>query len=193
METTQLIKKIRSGKSGRDQVIKQIYFDEAIQQGVKGMLRSQGADTKQLDALYNATIMEFVVTVVRKKDFEISGSLKSYLSGIAKYVWYKEVKKANKHRSDDIDEVRNLSDGSNPSDLLIDLEQKGLIHQLLSNLGKNCKEVLLLWANGYSMQEIAESMDYQSEGMARKKKYKCMKSMTQYVSEHPNIKNLLIR
>ena len=47
------------------------------------------------------------------------------------------------------------------------------------------------WANGYSMKEIAVLMDYKSDMMAKKKKYKCFKELLNYIEKHPEIKNVL--
>ena len=57
--------------------------------------------------------------------------------------------------------------------------------------GKNCKEVLMLWAYGYKMKEIANIMNYKSDNMAKKKKYKCFKELLEFLEQNPEAKSAL--
>lgn len=54
-------------------------------------------------------------------------------------------------------------------DQILSEEKRTLLLNVLSHIGKNCKEVLMYWANGYAMDEIAQKLNYKSEGMVRKK------------------------
>jgi DNA-binding NarL/FixJ family response regulator len=49
----------------------------------------------------------------------------------------------------------------------------------------------MAWANGLSMKEIAQKMNYQSEGMARKKKSQCMKQLIEFIQSNPALKSAL--
>ena len=70
-------------------------------------------------------------------------------------------------------------------------DEMTLLHSLLETLGKNCKEVLLLWGNGYKMRDIADIIGYKSEEMAKKKKYQCFKTLLIYLEQNPEIKKSL--
>ena len=48
---------------------------------------------------------------------------------------------------------------------------------LLGQLGQRCKDVMLLWSRGYSMKEIRDELEFSSEAMARKTKFKCKKKL----------------
>ena len=80
-----------------------------------------------------------------------------------------------------------MASGVTPEDLVIDFSQKKLIENLLSYLGRNCKEVLMYWANGYKMKEIAKLVGYKSEGMAKKKKHLCMDKLQKHIANNPSI------
>jgi len=90
-----------------------------------------------------------------------------------------------------IDDQYDLADDYTPETLLIDHSKKEIITTLLERLGRNCKEVLLHWANGYKMAEIADIMKYKSEGMVRKKKYQCFKELLSIIETNPQIKTIL--
>ena len=100
-------------------------------------------------------------------------------------------KKEIRLRTEDIDDQYDISSDTTPESLLFDQTKIEQLNDLLGKLGKNCKEVLMYWANGYSMKEIAEMMGYKSDNMAKKKKYKCFKELLDYLEQHPEIKNTL--
>ncbi|MDX1478057.1 MAG: sigma-70 family RNA polymerase sigma factor [Saprospiraceae bacterium] len=72
-------------------------------------------------------------------------------------------------------------DAASPEFLMISDQRRQLLESLLSRLGERCKDVLILWANGYSMREIADKLGLSSEAMARKTKYKCKSQLLEMV------------
>lgn len=186
-----LVSKIRSGKTGRDEVLVSLYHDEELRNKINQIARKFSDQKIDLDLIFNTTLMQFVKTVVNNKDFAIQSSLYSYMSGIAKYTILNELKKSNQLRTEDIDDQYNIQDDHTPESLIINQSKVDQLNELLKKLGRNCKEVLMHWANGYSMKEIAAMMNYKSDMMAKKKKYKCFKELLQYLEKHPEIKNVL--
>ena len=182
---------IRSGKTGRDKVIKQLYNDQSLRSGIQAMLFKKGGTADDFDMVFNRALMQFIKTVVKKDNVNITTTINNYIAGIAKYVWYAELTKRKKHQAEPIENYFNIATGTTPENLVIDFSQKELIHELLQNLGKNCKEVLLYWANGYKMLEIAKLLNYKSEGMAKKKKHICFKELLAYLADKPHIKKIL--
>ena len=61
----------------------------------------------------------------------------------------------------------------------------------MNHLKSNCKQVLMYWAGGYNMSEIAQLVGYKSEGMARKKKCECYKELIVWLEAHPEYLNEL--
>ena len=186
-----ILSEIRSGKNGRDKVIKQLYFDAKLKNKISSMLLKKGANTDDVETVFNTSLMQFMKTVIKNKDLEVSTSIDNYIMGIARYVWYKELRQQIKNRSDEIEDQYDLSTDVTPESLVIDHSQKDLITELLSYLGKNCREVLMYWVNGYKMAEIADLVGYNSSNMARKKKYKCLKELLTFLDKNPHIKSIL--
>lgn len=155
------------------------------------MLLKKGANKDDVETVFNTSLMQFMKTVIKNKDLEVSTSVDSYIMGIARYVWYKELRQQIKNRSDEIEDQYDLSTDVTPESLVIDHSQKDLIAELLSYLGKNCREILMYWANGYKMAEIADLVGYNSSNMARKKKYKCLKELLTVLDKNPHIKSIL--
>ena len=186
-----LISKIRSGKAGRDEVIGLLYYDEVLRQKIKMVIHRYGGQSNDFDEVFNTTLMQFVKTLMQNKEMVITSNLHSYMCGIAKYVWMNKSKKENKKRVENIDDQYDIKSDTTPVSLLLDQSKVEQLNGLLQKLGRNCKEVLMYWANGYSMKEIATMMNYKSDNMAKKKKYKCFKELLNYLEENPDIKNAL--
>ncbi len=191
VDIAELLRQVRSGKAGRDAVIARLYRDDKLRNAIRVALKKYGASHQDFDHIFNTTLMQFMKTIMKNPDMTITSSLNTYLCGVAKYTWFHETKKRGRHIAEDIDELPDISDSTTPEKLLLDQGKKGLLHGLLAVLGKNCKEVLLHWANGFSMNEIAAIMNYKSDMMARKKKYQCFKELMAYLKDNPEIKNAL--
>lgn len=191
MDSSEAIRLIRSGKKGRDQVITELYQNAQLYDGVKKYVRSNGGSEEDFRDVYNQVLMQFVKTVLRRDDLQIKSNLTTYLIGVARYTWYGVIRDRKKHQHEVIDTQLNIASGASPVELVIDMNQRDLIASLLVRMGKNCKEILLLWANGVAMKEIAQQLNYKSEMMARKKKYKCFKALTDYIEANPHIKEIL--
>lgn len=182
---------VRAGKSERDQAVKLLYFDKMIVSDISRIVHSGGGDRDDVKIVHSEALMQFVKTAVGNAELAIAGSLRGYIVGIAKFVWYKKVTKKTKHRVQDIDEQHNITDGIAVDDLVIKMENSHLLQDLLTKMGETCKEVLMHWAHGFKMAEIAKMVGYSGEAMAKKKKYQCMKKLLAYIADHPQIKEAL--
>ena len=189
--TDVIMSKIRSGKAGRDEAIGILYYDEVLRHKVNFVIKKYGGQSSDFEEVFNTSLMQFVKTVIKNKDMVITSTLHSYLCGIAKFVWMNKSKKENKIHTENIDDQYDIQADTTPESLLLDQSKIENLNELLEKLGKNCKEVLMHWANGYSMKEIADMMGYKSDNMAKKKKYMCFKELLDYLEQHPEIKKTL--
>ncbi len=186
-----ILSRLRAGKTERDLVIKQLYFDDELKGKIRSMVLKSGGCDNDFEIVFNTTLVQFIKTVVKNKNLTIKTSINNYILGIAKFSWYREFKNINKNKTEPIDNIYNLSTSITPESLVIDFSKKELIKKLLANLRRNCKEVLMYWANGYAMKEIADLLGYKSSNMAKKKKHLCFKELLAYLDDNPNIKSLL--
>lgn len=191
MQYEELFSAIRSKQSSRELVIRKIYADTGLQNGIKKILLYGKASEEEFNEIFNYTLVQFLKRVMENKDFKIEKNLNSYLFGIAKNLWLHKLKE-RKHEHLSLLEDYELYDDATPIDLLIiHEEKKDILHNLLTKLGVKCKEVLLYWAEGYRMREIAKVLDYSSEGVVRRKKFTCLKELSAYLSLNPKIKEIL--
>lgn len=188
----ELLENIRHSKSSRDRAIHQLYYDETLRAHFKKMMGSIHYDVNEFEPIYNHALMQFVNTVLKRKDFTLEQAYYSYITVIGRNAYVRKLKRRNVLVEPD-QYVNVWTTEEEPEKLLIDLEQKSILQDLLGKLGEKCREVLLLWGNGFSMKEIAERLDYKSDGMARKKKYKCLRAFNVMIQDNPSYKKLLLR
>lgn len=185
--------KVNDSEESRLELIKFIFHNKNLKDTIKINLQNRGGQLDVINSVYNDMIVQFVKTAFGYKNIdEVYGKLEPYLVGIAKHLWSAELNK-NKLTIVSIEyEHKEFSLQPSPEQLFLTSERKEILATLLENLRSNCKAVLMHWANGFSMQEIAEKLNYQSEGMARKKKSQCMSELNDYLMSNPHIKNTLL-
>jgi len=188
--TSIILSRIRSGKESRDAVIKELFLDSDLKSKISFITRRYSSPDQTMDHVFNETLMKFVKTVIKNPDLTIANDVHSYLCGIARYTCLNLIGKT-KSRTKDLDAQFDIATDVTPETLILKQDKHDVLQGLLSKLGRNCQEVLMHWANGYSMKEIATMMNYKSDMMAKKKKYKCFKELLNYLEEHPEIKNIL--
>ena len=102
-----------------------------------------------------------------------AGSLLHFWIGIARGLLRNKLKRDARTSLIEDDHEYDRVDFETPESQLLDDERKAILEGVLSQLGPRCKKVLMMWAGGYTMEEIAQALDLSSEAMARKTKYKC--------------------
>jgi RNA polymerase sigma factor (sigma-70 family) len=55
--------------------------------------------------------------------------------------------------------------------------EKEYLDNLMDKLGSRCREILMDWNDGYSMDEIAERNDLLNANVARSKRYTCLQQL----------------
>lgn len=66
-----------------------------------------------------------------------------------------------------------------------------MLHNVLDQLGVKCREVLMYWAAGYKMAEIAKMLDYKTDVVVRRKKMNCMQELLKFMDANAHIKSQL--
>lgn len=158
---------------------------------VMGYTMKKGASKEEAeDVLYDA--MSSLVLNVKANKFNGDSSLATYLVAIGKRKWYKTI--ASKHQTEPID----IADVKIPDGHHFYEDQEGsafgsqsLLSQLLSVLRPGCKDVLTLWCQRISMDEIAKFMGFKNGQIAMNKKSKCFRQLLLLVDNSPKLKTAL--
>lgn len=180
-----MIELIRSGKSGKEAVARALYLDDGLRHGVNKTISNLGAQTDEFHDIFNYTIVQFMKTVLKKTDFQISSNVNSYLFGVARNLYLQKIRSKKLVTVEMSEELVFIDDSPDVDLIIIDEEKREALHEILAQLGVKCKEVLIAWASGYKMKEIAEQLNYRSDVVVRRRKFNCMKSLAKYFHDRP--------
>lgn len=193
MRDEDVIEALRGDVKTRSVAIRYLCKHKDLTQSISGYVLKNGGGHDEVKMILTDVIMAFAKKVFFKKEFKLEIGLVEYIYGMARYKWLDELKRKGKAIVTEEFETKHEQINAIPfDDLLIKGERSELIKQVLSKMGKNCKEVLMYWAGSSSMKEIAELLGYQSEGMVRKKKSNCLKELRTYFEQQPLLKSQLI-
>ncbi len=120
--------------------------------------------------------------------FRLTSAIETFIYAIAKRKWLYNLKLNNKNVP--LLEVFGDAEGNNIEELLIKDEKIKLYLRYFDKLSEGCKAILKLFFNRYSMVEIAEELDFASEGYARKRKHACQNKLIQSIKEDNEFKEL---
>ncbi len=183
---------IRDSEESRTSLIKEIFENIKLRKLIINYVIDHSGDVNDGKMIFDEMIVQLVKTMFKKTAIEQDGPLEPYLFSIAKYQWSAELKRRSRITLTGTDHIPiERAYQSSHEEIFFTEERRHVLSNILINLRTNCRDVLMHWANGYSMAEIAEKLNYQSEGMARKKKSQCFKELLDYLAAHPNIKNQL--
>lgn len=190
MNLADCFQRIQKSSTERNELLVSIHNNLQLRNTIKSYLKSKGATDIELDHLYNETLVALIKTGFATKNIlNLTGDLEPYLMGIARNLWYQECKKRKREISlPEVISHQTADDQPVAEEIFLTKERYALLHDVLEKLRSNCRAVLMHWANGFSMTEIAEKLGYQSEGMARKKKSQCLAELNDFLFQNPHIK-----
>lgn len=119
--------------------------------------------------------------------FEGRSSLKTYLYQIYHNKCVDQVRK-NTTKKSEVHQAVGISDmlfamSDTAKTIIQKLTERADIDDLkrrLSQLGENCRQMLLLSADGYSDKEIALAMNFKTAGVAKTSRLRCMEKLRRF-------------
>jgi RNA polymerase sigma factor (sigma-70 family) len=171
-----------------EKVIESIYqeFKPKFQNWLKG--RYKITAKADLSEIYQRSFTILYFNIKKGKVDHITSSIETYLFGIGKMVikeWWREKSKMKQIEEDTtqnleaIDLFYGAFSGNEGNGTL---NEK--LHLALKNLGEPCKSIItLFYWDRNSMEAIASKMGYKNELGAKKKKYLCLKKLTELMQK----------
>lgn len=187
-----IICRIRDSGMERKLIIEALAKDKKLKaKTFSYILQNQGSREDAL-SIFHDSIIFFVKKAFTQTDFELSSHVHAYLLGIAKNMWRNQLRKKNRVATYELRENQDeIEGGENQEELWLTKDRYEVLKEVLSLLGRKCKEVLMYWASGYKMEVIADLLDYKTSAVARKKKSVCFKELTEIIKDRPDIKRML--
>lgn len=142
-------------------------------------------------SIYSDTIISVIDNILSNK-FEGRSSLKTYTYQIffnkcVDVVRKRTTNKNKVHNTSVIDDfLMVLPDRTkNVIEQIIEKNQRSALRNKLEEIGEKCKQLLLLFEDGYSDKEIAEVMDYNSPEVVKTSRLRCLLKLKEKI----NIRN----
>ncbi len=178
----QLIAHLQQGGSARARAERELYgrYTYLIRLGE----RQYRLDAEISASVYSDTIISLIRNIVSHR-FQSRSSLKSYVHQIFMNKCVDEVRKKTTKKSAvnqyarEIDDLVNvLPDAArNAVQQMIDDNDQKILYGLVGELGEKCRQLLLLFEDGYEDKEIAARMNYNSADVVKTSRLRCMEKL----------------
>ncbi|MBC7776448.1 MAG: sigma-70 family RNA polymerase sigma factor [Phycisphaerae bacterium] len=177
-----LIREIRAGGRQRNTAWEYIY--KAWRGYYLSPVLRAGGIPEQVDEVLGGVIVD-VEKQVLKEDFELrEASLRTYFTEAIVRAWARAREIAQRRQTAELDpQTYPTGQGGNVEEDFIRQEQIERLDVLLARLGEKCRKVLMRFARGYSMREIAEELGFQNEQSAKNEKGKCHRKLLELTDE----------
>ncbi|TVZ56287.1 RNA polymerase sigma factor (sigma-70 family) [Lutibacter sp. Hel_I_33_5] len=132
-----------------------------------------------LDVYQDAIIVLQEQALEGKMD-NLTCTVKTYLFSIGKYMLYDKNRKNNKSVTSDFLEKEDYNYKEIAADFTDDTSNENIkkLQIAFGKIGKKCKEVLsLFYYRGYSIDEIATSLNYENKNVVKSQKSRCLKQL----------------
>lgn len=169
-------------KKADKKALKMVYIENRIP--FINFARKFNVSDEDILDIYQDVIIAFQEKILKGELENLSCAIKTYLFGIGKYMLYEKIRKNNKTIADfplekedyNYREIATDFLGEKPNTLQV------LMQKAFASLGKKCKEVLtLFYYRGYTIDEIAEKLDYQNKNVVKSQKSRCIKQLKEKV------------
>ncbi len=185
----EILEGINGSARERNEMLSYIYRSDNFVKPVFAFILKNGGQREDAEEILQDGLVN-LVKAVRKGKFETGKSIRNYLFGICRFLWFRRYQQLKKRPTATDDFSQTEAQEESPEIFLVEVEKRTAIEALLVRVGSTCKQVLQLWAASYSMKEIAEKLGYSSDGVARKKKHQCLKKLVQLIEQTPEMKGL---
>jgi DNA-directed RNA polymerase specialized sigma24 family protein len=175
---------IEGNKKQNEKVIAEIYnrFFPSIRQFI---YKNNGSIDDARDIFNDAIVV--ILLKVREDVLELNCSLKTYIYAICRNLWLKKIKaeKIDLIPYDEIEDTMYSADVVEEE--LYNVSRAHLLFQKhLVRMNTTCQDLIGAFLEGKSFKEITEEMDFENEGYARKRKYRCVKLLIKRIKSDPD-------
>ena len=153
----------------------------------KFITQNKGQEADAEDIFQKAIIQ--ISVRYRKEKFEIKSSFEAYLFTACKNLWRRELNKS-KRRVTSLQQIEQVDEEHDMALSILEQKRWEIFNDNLMTISGNCREVLKMFFNKISYQEIVKKLNYSSETVARQRVFKCKKKLSQLVQNDPRFKSL---
>jgi RNA polymerase sigma factor (sigma-70 family) len=166
-----------------DKIINWLY-DNYLQSVKKYVLNNSGSSEDVSDVFQDTIIILYKQII--EKNLDLTTDLKGYFYGVARNVWHSHLRK--KQKSTEL--LFDISDEDDAEDNHYPLLE-AIVSRTFPQLKPDQQEILNLFSEGFSYEDIAEKMGLKNETYARRKKYLSKEALIELVKQDPEYQEYL--
>lgn len=177
---------LKSGGTQRRLAEKRLY-EHFVYLVRHGMRKCRLGEDEAISA-YSDTILSVIENVVNNR-FEGRSTLKSYtyqifMNKCVDAVRKKTTNKSTVYNTEMIDSLTSVlpDRARNIVQQLIEKSEQSTLMEKVRELGEKCRQLLLLFEDGYSDKEIAAEMDYNSADVVKTTRLRCLEKLKEKVT-----------
>ncbi len=183
-----IVSGIRRGGAAREDALKRLYLMPGLRETVARHVLSNGGTPQDAQDMYQEALI-LLDRNIREGRYEARSALSTYFVAIAKWRWV--TVRRQQGRYTDISPSQYDREVDSPEVETIRTEYRGLFQEALAQIGERCRELLRLYQLDYSMEEIANTMGYNSADVAKKEAYRCRQRFRELLQNNPHFAALL--
>jgi len=154
---------------------------------VKNHIIKNSGNPDDVPDIFQDTII-ILYKQIRDDKLNLTTDLKGYFFGIARNLWKAQLRKNN--RTSVIEPDFDMADETTFEDHDDPMFER-IISRSFQKLKPDCQNVLALYSDGLSYEEIAVRMKLKNGDYARRKKYLCKEALLEFVKTDPEYQEYL--
>ncbi len=177
----ELMAGIRAGGAQRRQAENKLYEKYAYL--ITNGTRNHRLDEEECASAYSDTVLTLFEHILNGR-FEGRSELKTYLYQIftnkcVDLIRKKTTNRSSVHDAFSLDDsLMQLPDAARSAvQQLIAQSDVENLHRKLNDIGEKCRSMVLAWGEGYSDEEIAQTLGYSSSAVAKTSRLRCLEKL----------------
>lgn len=145
----------------------------------KYVLQNSGSQDDAKD-LFQDTLLVIYKNASRT-DFTLTSRFGTYLLGISKNIWLKQLRSRKKSIKVELGEHAHVGEGLEES--ILWLRKYRIFQKHFFTISQKCQELLSMYLEGSDMASIAKKFEFSSVSYARKRKFQCKEQLIKRIEE----------
>ena len=191
MNDKDLLTAILAGGTAEDKALDFIYNAASYRDGAKKIYATfDNIKLKTWLDIFHDTILQLVKSI-RMGKYQGDSPVLVYFMGIYRNKCREALRQTTGLRATLEIPSQDIADLQSPLDLILSDGLKTLLRQVIQRLDDKCQELLTLWSQKYSMNEIAEQMKLSNQRIAITYNARCKKKLVKLIGEDSQIEKAL--
>ncbi|HEC44002.1 MAG TPA: sigma-70 family RNA polymerase sigma factor [Bacteroides sp.] len=170
----------------KDSVIQYVY--RSCYPDVRKLILTNGGNRHDAEDVFQEGLVK-VYQKITEQGLELNCKFGTYLYSVCRFLWLNELEK-RKIKGRETHAAENIIDDQTANNRIRENAEMNLYEKHFKELSKECRTVLNMYFRKTSMEEICVVMGYKNVQIAKDKKYRCKKSLTNKIYSNPEYKKL---